>query len=257
MQQDRGQFESALACHRDALALRREVGDRWGVIISQTNLAALAFEVDDLAGARAGWLEALPDAEAIGALPLSALILTNLGELALVEGKLEEARRRLENALEIIEDIEDRGLESECCRHLATLDKLAGQATAARELAERALQVAQAAGLREKEAQAYLTLGDVLSANLASFGDDAEEPTLPTVVASASAAYQKAIEVLQAIGNEAQLGKALYAFGRYQIESGRFAEGKDMVRDAIMVFSRLGLARPAGEAEQLLAALGK
>ena len=252
VQQERGHYDSALTCHQDALALRKETGDRWGVVVSQNSLAALAFELGDLAGARAGWLVALPDAEAIGALPLCALILSNLGELAVVEGKLEEARSRLENALEIIEDIEDRGLESECCRHLALLDKLHGQTGPAKQLAERALKVAKKAGLREKEAQAYLTLGDVLATSLFSFGDAVEDSH---AITPAAVAYGRAIEVLKCINNEAALGKALFAFGRYKAEVGEVADGKDMLRDALMVFSKLGLARPAGEIEKLLATL--
>jgi len=252
VQQERGQYESALKCHQEAHDLRKEAGDRWGVVVSQNHLAALSFELGDFAAARAGWLAALPDAEAIGALPLCALILTNLGEVALVDGKLEEARSRLENALEIIEDIEDRGLETECCRHLATLEKLQGQHVAAKELAERALAVANKAGLLEKEAQAYLTLGDVLATSLVSFGDgDDDEPT----VSPAAAAFGKAIQVLRSINNEAALAKALFAYGRYQAEVGLVAAGRDMLRDALMVFSKLGLQRPATEVEKLLASL--
>lgn len=249
VQVDRGHYESAAACHQEALELRRAAGDRWGMIVSQNNLAALSFELGELADARAGWLAALPDAEAIGALPLCALILSNLGELALVEGKLEEARSRLENALEIIEDIEDRGLESECCRHLAALEKLGGHTQAARELAERALAVAKKAGLREKEALAYLTLGDVLATSLY----DADEQT--AVLSPAAIAFGMAIEVLRSINNEAALGKALFAYGRYKAEIGEVGDGKDMLRDALMVFTRLGLARPAAEVDKLLASL--
>ncbi|HEU0029494.1 MAG TPA: tetratricopeptide repeat protein [Kofleriaceae bacterium] len=249
VQQERGNYDSAYTCHQEALELRRQAGDRWGVVVSQNNLAALQFELGELGEARAGWLAALPDAEAIGALPLCALILTNLGELALVENKLEEARSRLENALEIIEDIEDRGLESDCCRHLAQLEKLQGQTAAAQELAERALQVAKKAGLREKEAQAYLTLGDVLATNLYDTEDHG------SAIAPAALAFGMAIEVVRSIGNEGLLGKALLAFGRYKIEVGEIADGKDMLRDALMVFSKLGLARPAGEVESLLASL--
>ncbi|MBA3393261.1 MAG: tetratricopeptide repeat protein [Deltaproteobacteria bacterium] len=249
VQQDRGQYESALTCHREALELRRQAGDRWGVTVSQNNLAALSFELGEMAEARSGWLAALPDAEAIGALPLCALILSNLGELALVEGKLEEARSRLENALEIIEDIEDRGLESECCRHLAHLEKLQGQTGAARTLAERSLEVAKKAGLPEKEAQAYLALGDVLSTSLYDADDESG------ALSPAAVAFGRALEVVRAIGNEAALGKALFAFGRYKAEVGDISDGKDMLRDAIMVFAKLGLARPANEAEKLLASL--
>ena len=250
VQQERGQYEAAQICHEEALELRRASNDRWGVIVSQNHLAALAFELGDYGAARTGWLAALPEAEAIGALPLCALILTNLGEQALVDVKLEEARSRLENALEIIEDIEDRGLESDCCRHLALLEKLQGHTNAGKDLAERALTVAKKAGLREKEAQAYLTLGDVLATSLVSFGMDDSAPIAPAAIA-----FGNAIEVLRSINNEAALGKALFQFGRYKAEMGEVADGKDMLRDALMCFSKLGLERPAGEVEKLLATL--
>jgi tetratricopeptide (TPR) repeat protein len=248
--QDRGHYQAADDCHRDALAIRKATGDRWGQVVAQNNLAALSFELGELSDARAGWLAALPEAEAIGALPLSALILTNLGEVALAENKLDEARSRLENALEIIDSIADRGLESVCCRHLAALDKLQGNAPAARELAERALAVAQKAGLRDHEAQAYMTLGDVLSVSLHD-----EELTDTGALAPAAVAFGAAVEVLANLGNEAALAKALFVFGRYKAEMGDHADAKDMLRDALMMFSRLGLERRASEVERLLASM--
>jgi tetratricopeptide (TPR) repeat protein len=247
--QDRGHYEQAYECHREALNIRKAGGDRWGEVVARNNLAALAFELGEFADARASWLTALPEAEAIGALPLSALILTNLGEVSLAEHKLDEARSRLENALDIIEDIEDRGLEAVCCRHLAALEKAQGQPDAARELAERALAVAQQAGLREQEAQAYLALGDVLATRL--HDDLTDAGALPP----AAIAFGAAIEVLANIGNEALLAKALFAFGRYKLEIGEDADAKDMLRDALMMFSKLGLERRSSEVEKLLAAM--
>lgn len=252
IQQDRGKYEAAYTCHKDALDLRKAAGDRWGQIVSQNNLAALAFELGDPAEAKAGWLSALPEALAIGALPLAALILSNLGEVALHDGKLEEARSRLDNALEIIEDIDDRGLESEACRNLASLEKIQGHTQAARELAERAVDVAKKSGQREREAQALLTLGDVLSTSLYDAADHADGAD---TALDASVAYARAIDVLRAIGNEAALGKALFAFGRYKAETGALADGKDMLRDAIALFAKLGLHKPEAEAAKLLATL--
>ncbi len=248
--QDRGQYELAYDCHRDALEIRRATGDRWGQVVARNNLAALSFELGELAEARAGWLAVLPEAESIGALPLSALVLTNLGEVALAENKLDEARSRLENALEIIEDIEDRGLEAVCCRHLAALEKTQGNMPAARELAERALAVAQKAGLREHEAEAYMALGDVLSASMHD-----EDATDAGALSPAASAFGAAIEVLSNIGNDAVLAKALFVFGRYKAETGEHAEAKDMLRDALMMFSKLGLDRPSSEVERLLASM--
>jgi len=248
--QDLGHYEAAFECHRDALDIRNATGDRWGQVVARNNLAALSFELGELSEARAGWLAALPEAEAIGALPLSALILTNLGEVALAENKLDEARSRLENALEIIEDIEDGVLETVCCRHLAALEKAQGNTPAARELAERALAVAQKAGLREQEAQAYMTLGDVLSASIHD-----EEATDIGALTPAAIAFGAAIEVLANIGNESVLAKALFVFGRYKAEMGDHAQAKDMLRDALMMFSKLGLERPSSEIERLLASM--
>ncbi|HEY4059813.1 MAG TPA: tetratricopeptide repeat protein, partial [Kofleriaceae bacterium] len=249
VQQDRGQYESARKCHEEAHELRKQAGDRWGQIVSGNNLAALAFEVGDRAQARQGWTVALAEAEDIGALPLSALVLTNLGELSVVEGKLDEARSRLENALEIIEDIEDRGLETECCRHLAQLEKSQGHTQAARELAERALAVAKKAGLREKEAQAYLTLGDVLAAKLYDAGDEHHG------MAPAAIAFTKAVEIMQSIRNEAALAHAQVAFGRYKAEAGHVADGKKMIKDAVATFTKLGLSKPVEDASSLLKSL--
>jgi tetratricopeptide (TPR) repeat protein len=248
--QDRGHYDAAYECHRDALAIRKATDDRWGQVVARNNLAALSFELGELPEARAAWLATLPEAEAIGALPLCALLLTNLGEVALAENKGDEARSRLENALDIIEDIEDGGLEAVCCRHLAAVEKLQGNTTAARELAERALSVAQKAGLREQEAQAYMALGDVLSASLHD-----EDATDAGVLSPAAIAFGAAIEVLANIGNEAVLAKALFVFGRYKAEIGDHADAKDMLRDALMMFSKLGLERPSSEVEKLLASM--
>jgi tetratricopeptide (TPR) repeat protein len=251
LQYSRGQFEAARTCHQEALELRSQAGDRLGVTISENNLAVLAFELGDKTEARALWTKGLGEAEAIGALPMSALILTNLGELALDEQKLEEAQRRLEDALEIIEDIEDRQLEAEACRHMALALAQSGHGERARELVERAVAIAQKAGLREMEALSLLTTGQVLSTSLY----DADK----TIVTSAGASpatqfFERAIGMLRQIGNDAELAKALEAFGKFKIESHDYGGGKDLLREALVIFSRLGMKR-ATEVETVLSAI--
>jgi hypothetical protein len=89
----------------------------------------------------------------------------------------------------------------------------------------------------------------VLATTLHDAGDDSGG------INDAAVAFARAIEVFKSIGNDAQLAKALLAYGRYKAECGELGAGKDMLRDAIMVFTKLGLARPASEAEKLLATL--
>ncbi len=253
VQIDRGQYDAALNCHREALALRRDAGDRLGVIVSQNNLAVLMFELGDPAEARAGWTAALAEAEDIGALPTSAMILCNLGELALGENKLEEARSRLEDALEIIEDIEDRLLESECCRNLALLEAQLGHVDAAREFAKRAHDVAARAGLREQEGLALLATGQILSTSLFDADQTAVDGLLPDAL-PAEPYYQQGLELLRAIGNDAEHAKGLEAYGRFLIENGKTLAGKDQLREALAVFTRLGLRR-AADVERVLSSV--
>ena len=249
VQQDRGEYEAAFNCHREALELRKHAGDRFGTVVSQNNLAVLCYEAGDPMEARQLWHEALAEAEAIGALPYAAMVLTNLGELALEEGKLEEARSRLEDALEIIEDLEARQLESACCRMLALLENQAGNMGVARELAERALTVATAAGLREKEGQALLALGQVHATSLydASRDDDDSAP-------AAEQYFQRGLDVLREIGNDRGVARGLEQHGRYKIDSGDPEAGRDLLREALAIYARLGTRR-ADAVQAALAAL--
>jgi hypothetical protein len=95
-----------------------------------------------------------------------------------------------------------------------------------------------------------MALGDVLSASIHD-----EDATDTGALTPAAAAFGAAIELLANIGNEAVLAKALFVFGRYKAETGDHAQAKDMLRDALMVYSKLGLERPASEIERLLASM--
>ncbi len=255
IQKDRGRFAESSNCHQEALELRRQIGDRAGVITSYNNLAVLAFELGNYASARSGWLEALSEAESIGALPLQALALCNLGELARIESHHDEARRRLEDALEIADEIDEVQLQVEATRNLALLDQELGNGDRARDLALDAHQLAATAGLRDSEGRALLTLGAVFSASL--FDADA------TIVSPEAQAdhrpraeeyFERGVELLRKIGNESELARGLEQYGRYKIERGEIGAGKDLLREALLIFSRLGM--PHGqEVEKVLQAV--
>jgi len=254
IQKDRGRFAEALNCHQEALELRRSIGDRAGVVSSLNNLAVLAFEHGDFAAARRGWEEALEEAEAIGALPLQALALSNLGELALFEGNSEEARRRLADALELAIEVDDVRLEVESTRNLALLEKAAGNVPRARELAGRAHELAAQAGLRDNEGRALITLAECHAGVLFDADQtdqmDGDQEQLPR----AEQFFREGVDLLREIGNESELARGLEQFGRWKIERGEVAQGKDLLREALVIFTRLGLDR-GQEVEKVLAAV--
>jgi tetratricopeptide (TPR) repeat protein len=239
IQKDRGRLPEAFTCHHEALELRRSVDDRVGVISSLGALARLAFDHGDTAGARRGYERALSEAEDIGALPLQASALAALGELALVEDRHEESRRRLEESLEISREVADRRLEVEATRTLALLEHRVANAARARELARRAYQTAAAAGLREVEGRALLTLGEVFGATVFDAGEDA----LTTEPSPADGYFARGVEILRHIGNPGELARGLERYGRYRIEHGDLPGGKHLLEEAHELFSNLGLAQ--------------
>ena len=255
IQRDRGQFAESLGCHQEALEIRRAIGDRVGVIASRSNLAVLAFQRGDRAESRLGWEQALGEAETIGALPLQAVALCNLGELALGEGRSDEARRRLEESLAIAQEIDDRRIEGEATRNLALLEHAGGDASRAQALALRAHEVAAAAGLRDTEGRALLTLGQVFAAQSLVDTDENTERGRARAGQSAMADvyFARGIDLLRALGNESELARGLERFGRYKIESGELPAGRDLLREAVGIFQRLGMAQP-GDLAAVLAA---
>ncbi|HUH04770.1 MAG TPA: tetratricopeptide repeat protein, partial [Kofleriaceae bacterium] len=254
IQKDRGLFAEAENCHQEALELRRQIGDRAGMITSYNNLAVLAFERGDFAAARRGWHEALTEAEDIGALPLQALALSNLGELALMEGHQDEARRRLDEALEIADEIDDARLLVEATRNLAQLEKDCGHSERARELAAHAHDVAAGAGLRDNEGRALLTLASVWSANLFDADETVQDALDQASVPKAEEFFRRGIELMREIGNESELARGIEQYGRYKIERGEIGAGKDLLREALAIFSRLGMPRSA-DVEKVLQAV--
>ena len=255
IQKDRGRFSDALTCHQEALEIRRAVGDRAGGIASLNNLAVLAFEAGNYAEAREGWEQALTEAEEIGALPLQALALCNLGELALGEDRAEEARRRLEEALAIAQEVDDRRLQVEATRNLALLEHKSGEGPRARQLAQRAYQVAASAGLRDNEGRALLTLAQVFVGT--SKLDDEKtleripKPGEPPV---ADSYFSRGVELLRQIGNESELARGLERYGRYKIQLGDTSGGVQLLREALDLFSKLGMKEQL-DVEKVLAAV--
>ncbi len=252
IQQDRGQLMEAENCHIEALELRRAAGDRPGVVSSLNNLAVIAYDRGDFETASRGWKQALQEAEEISALPLQALALANLGELALNEGRHEEARSRIEDALDIAEDIDDKRLQVEATRNLALLENNVGNRTRARSLAAHAHEIASSAGLRDNEGRALLTLGEVHGGTLfdASTPDDEDSAEMP----DAEGFFRRGVDVLREIGNDAELARGLEQYGRYKIEQGEIDEGKDLLREALVIFSKLGMGRGT-EVERVLASV--
>ena len=246
IERHQGLFDEAAACYREALEIRTAVRDPIGIAQAQNGLAMLEFQRGNLEVARDQWEEALASMEEIGALPMQALLLNHLGEAALFEHHLGEARSRFDAAEQLARDIDDKRLVSEALRNLGLVDLQEGDRVRAMERCRQALDIATLAGIRVDIGRALLALGQVHSATLfdeTSLGVDRAETF-----------FRKGVSLFREIGNDAELAIGLEQFGRFQIERGEVESGRQLLSEAQAICTRLGV-RSGDSLERVLGSL--
>jgi tetratricopeptide (TPR) repeat protein len=234
IQRARGLPAEAHDCHHKALELRRQIGDRVGVVSSLSDLAALAYERGDLSSAKSGWEQALAEAEEIGALPFRATTACRLGELALDLENLAAARHNLEDALTITEDLEERRLLADVTALKARLERLCGTEQEAARLAQRAYDLASAAGLRDCQARALLALAELAK-------------PVP-----ARSLWSRAIDILRRLESRFELARGLERYGRYQLAAGDRSVALGALQEAVSLYRQRGGGRARALEESLL-----
>ena len=126
-----GALDESLALGQRGLELRREIGHPVGEMSSLAGLAAIHLDRGDLAQARRDLNEAEKLAEELEARNAQAQIDYLFGELARAEGNFEDARERHERALAIRQEMDEPMLATESRLALARLALEEGQAAAA------------------------------------------------------------------------------------------------------------------------------
>jgi tetratricopeptide (TPR) repeat protein len=229
----RGEFREAMTYFREALDLRREVDDRQGVAESFNNLGILCLERADYAQAATLFEEAREIIVEIGYRAMEGFALNNLGEARLLMGEVDAASDLLERALEIAEESGEPRLVFDILRNLGQTALKQGDRDGAIEQIEEALEIAE-----ELDSGALLGAGHQSMADVhAHFVFDAE--FAQESVELAEVHYQIAAQTLSEVGNAAQLGKCLTAFGHFLLEQGDLVRGRQQLELAQDIFDRL------------------
>ncbi len=233
----RGEFRDAMIYFREALELRREVDDRQGVAESFNNLGILCLERGDHGQATTLFEEALEIIVEIGYRAMEGFALNNLGEAHLVMGSVDRATELLERALEIAEESGEPRLVFDILRNLGQTSLKRGDRDDAIEQIEEALDIAE-----ELDSGALLGAGHQSMADVhAHFVFDAEFSEESIELAEVH--YQIAAKTLSQVGNAAQLGKCLTAFGHFLLEQGDFVRGRQQLELAQEIFDRLQMRK--------------
>jgi predicted ATPase len=234
IERDRGLLNEAAACYEEALSLRREINDRVGIVNSLHSLAQLEFIRGDTERARSLWLEALSVAEAIGALPMQAQMLIRLGEAALQDAQVSEARQRIDEAIGLCRDLDEKRSITDALALMSLVELEEGHTDKARELGNEALQMARKGGIKEYVGKACLTLAHVHSKTLFDSSGGAQGK-------SAESYFNEAIDTFRELGNEAELARALAAYGGYAAERANEENARAALEESKALLSKLGM----------------
>jgi tetratricopeptide (TPR) repeat protein len=200
----RGEWEEAVRWHTRGIRLRVSQGDRRGLARAYNNLGTLYGTRGDLDRARAYLEESIRIRTRAGD-GNAAVSLANLAEVLHLMGRHDEARDRLETAIEACERGRGPGyLLPDARRLLGAVQLAQDDAEAAAETALRALEEARAREDRPRAGQAARTLGLAL-ARLGRAED-------------ADARLSEAIALLETVDEPLELGRAYAARARHLVD---------------------------------------
>jgi CHAT domain-containing protein/Tfp pilus assembly protein PilF len=195
-----GRMDEARASFEAALAIQREIGDRYGEAVSLSNLCASDLPRGRLKEAVACYDEALPRLREVKAATLLGAALTSSGRALDVLGEPEPALARYQEALALVRQVGDRAGESRALNNVAVLYRETGDFQQALASYGQALEIATTLQDRRWQARVLHNLGAVYQ----ELGEPRE--ALPR--------YEQALTLWRAAGDREGEASALTNLGR-------------------------------------------
>ncbi len=226
-----GQLDDAVRLQLEGLAIRERLGDQRGQIVSLMGLGVARYENGERQEARSLWERAVALSEAHGDRTNHALGLMNLAEWHLEHGNPTDAAPLAHDALEIATDLGNQRLQGFVLSLMATVELALGNEGRALERADRALDLGYAIESRQVVGQASLARARALSHALYVAGGDSSGEAGERHRHAADS-FQKAINLLEEMGERPLLIRALEAYGTFLVERGVRHKGKKLLDQA-------------------------
>ena len=131
---DQGAYARANAIYEEALALCRQLGDQWMIAVVLNNLGSVAMQQGDWNGAEVLLQETLAIRRALGDQRGAAIALGNLAEVALGRQDWTHARALVKESLALFQRANSRGGIAACFVHMASVEHAQGHAERAARL---------------------------------------------------------------------------------------------------------------------------
>ncbi len=236
-----GRPAEGLAAFEEARRVALEAGDRRQVAMLDLTICESLVPVGELARARAAVEEASEQLSELAAPNWAASVLDHHALVDVVQGDLEAAVRRLEEAAHIYRAADRKHGLGNALRQLAEARLFLGDLPGAAEAAEESLRIATVSGRKAVQAQAHL----VLAALAARDGDRATEQRL----------QDRALELAGSIGDKSVVALALLEVGERQRQKGEREAARATLERALATWAEAGERLYAADAQRALARL--
>jgi len=246
---ERGRLDSAEALLVEALEGARTQADRRTEAEILNTLGVLYTLLERSEQASEAWQEALSIAQELELRQLQGTLYNNLGE-SLSREQPEEARGELEQAVNLFQETRDRRGLTEAYRNLGRVHLQLGDFQRARQEVHSSLKEAQGMGSQSLEAQAERSLGEIYAQTLFSDLEQVEDRA-----DQAAQHFERAVQLFDAMGQEAELGRSLLIQGAFLAEAGRIEIARAQLQSAQRLFERLKMEEALKRCARILEAL--
>ena len=237
-----GDFRAAAVNLQEGLVIQRDIGDRHGQAESLLDLGRVRGMTGDRRAAVRDLTEAVGIARDIGYSRGLAGALVFLGGVRWRSGDYRAAARDLEEAIGISREIGYRVGVANAALHLGTVGRLTGDWQVAFQHLQEALGIYRDIGSLGGEVTALNEAG-ALNRDRGDLGE-------------ARSYHQRALDLARAIDSSWDEAQALAGLSRCALADGRIAEGVAGLRQALMIFQRIGSAEATGVSAELDALSG-
>ncbi|MFN8472490.1 MAG: tetratricopeptide repeat protein [Anaerolineae bacterium] len=247
---DQGDYASALRYMEACVAIRRQLGDEWGVARALNNLGTVARDQRDYATAFNYYQEALTIARVLGEERGVGALLSNMGVAAYDQGDYEQAQRLLEESLTVRRRLKNDQAIAISLNNLGLVYYRLGRYMAARVLFQESLKLDREIQDSNATAEPLLNLGNIARAegNLSLALAHLRESLTLYSEAGNMRGTAEALEALAGVLADQGAREAGVVFGAAQMIRREIGsplppvEQQDQVRNMAIAQERLGAA---------------
>lgn len=242
-----GDPEAARRHLDEGLELARLAGGRRETLYLMISLGDWALRQGHVLDARTGFTGARDEARRLGDRGQEAAACAGLAQVALVEGQAVEAERLMREALDLRAPREDDPTLGDMVFTMARVQVARGRAEEARSVLARAVPVLRRLGYRYRLAQALAQLG--------ALGDETAATEAAALAEAHGYSGIKGLDALPAASEEARIpALAIRSFGSLEVEvAGRLLTARDWQGNKPRVLLAYLLVHPRGSTKEELA----